>query len=469
MNADAKSGAENSFYLPDFCTSRAALGIVLIVELTAIVLALARQGAGLDFWADLARTSLFLLWIGLTGAALLCWLGERLARMSAARGSAVVLGLITAVVAAVSGCAFLAGRTELIVAVGAEGLFPSDPWTFLWRNVSIGLVITGLALRYFYVAHQWRRNVEMQAAARVHALQARIRPHFLFNSMNTIASLTRSDPGLAEQAVQDLADLFRANLSEKRDRITLEEELEVAQIYQRIEQLRLGERLHIDWKTEALPRNALVPGLLLQPLLENAIYHGVEPQPNGGTVTVTGDVAGDLITIVVRNPVADGRSYREGNRLALANIRERLALTYGERALVKAGRFDLEDTHGITHAVFDILRNARMLKPNVEPNLAVCWGGHSIGRDEYLYTKQVGYELGLRGLDICTGCGPGAMKGPMKGATIGHAKQRIHNGRYVGLTEPGTTVEVEIFGDRFKAIVQNDEPLWDPKNERLRA
>ncbi|TLY60172.1 MAG: sensor histidine kinase, partial [Gammaproteobacteria bacterium] len=89
MNADAKSGAENSFYLPDFCTSRAALGIVLIVELTAIVLALARQGAGLDFWADLARTSLFLLWIGLTGAALLCWLGERLARMSAARGSAV--------------------------------------------------------------------------------------------------------------------------------------------------------------------------------------------------------------------------------------------------------------------------------------------------------------------------------------------------------------------------------------------
>ena len=342
MNADAKSGAENSFYLPDFCTSRAALGIVLIVELTAIVLALARQGAGLDFWADLARTSLFLLWIGLTGAALLCWLGERLARMSAARGSAVVLGLIAAVVAAVSGCAFLAGRTELIVAVGAEGLFPSNPWTFLWRNVSIGLVITGLALRYFYVAHQWRRNVEMQAAARVHALQARIRPHFLFNSMNTIASLTRSDPGLAEQAVQDLADLFRANLSEKRDRITLEEELEVAQIYQRIEQLRLGERLHIDWKTEALPRNALVPGLLLQPLLENAIYHGVEPQPNGGTVTVTGDVAGDLITIVVRNPVADGRSDREGNRLALANIRERLALTYGERALVKAGRFDLE-------------------------------------------------------------------------------------------------------------------------------
>ena len=106
--------------------------------------------------------------------------------------------------------------------------------------MTIGLVITALALRYFYVAHEWQRNVEMQARARVHALQARIRPHFLFNSMNTIASLTRTDPAHAEQAVQDLADLFRANLSEKRNTITLEQELEVARIYQRIEELRLG-------------------------------------------------------------------------------------------------------------------------------------------------------------------------------------------------------------------------------------
>lgn len=97
---------------------------------------------------------------------------------------------------------------------------------------------------------------------------------------------------------------------------------------------------------------------------------------------------------------------------------------------------DLESSEGITNAVFGLLRNARILKPS-EPNLVVCWGGHSIGRDEYLYTKQVGYELGLRGLDICTGCGPGAMKGPMKGATIAHAKQRKASTRYIGITEPG--------------------------------
>jgi two-component system sensor histidine kinase AlgZ len=160
--------------------------------------------------------------------------------------------------------------------------------------------------------------------------------------MNTIASLTRSDPAQAEQAVQDLADLFRANLSEKRNTITLEQELEVARIYQRIEQLRLGERLHVEWNISQLPMQALVPGLLLQPLLENAIYHGVEPQPEGGVVTVTGEVAGNLVTVVVRNRVSERQNQREGNKLALANIRERLALMYGERALVKAGRFDDE-------------------------------------------------------------------------------------------------------------------------------
>ena len=100
-------------------------------------------------------------------------------------------------------------------------------------------------------------------------------------------------------------------------------------------------------------------------------------------------------------------------------------------------RFDLEDSEGITNAIFSILRNARALDDKGRPDLVVCWGGHSIPRHEYEYTKEVGYELGLRGLDICTGCGPGAMKGPMKGAAIGHSKQRVHDGRYVGLTEPG--------------------------------
>jgi predicted Rossmann-fold nucleotide-binding protein len=110
---------------------------------------------------------------------------------------------------------------------------------------------------------------------------------------------------------------------------------------------------------------------------------------------------------------------------------------YISNEIIESGRYDLTDSVSITNAVFHILRNARVLDFKARPNLVVCWGGHSIGNDEYKYTKKVGYEMGLRGLDVCTGCGPGAMKGPMKGATIGHAKQRILQGRYIGLTEPG--------------------------------
>ncbi len=343
MLRQALRGGAESFYLPDFCGSGAALAIVLIVELTAIVLALARhQGGAIDFWADLARTSLFLLWVGLVCAALLCWSRRRLERLTVARGSAVVLALLTVAIAAISAAAYLIGRSHAVAAAGTAEFFPAAVWPFVLRNVVIGFVIIAVALRYFYVTHQWRRNIEMRAAARVHALQARIRPHFLFNSMNTIASLTRSDPALAEQAVQDLADLFRASLSDQRQTITLQEELEVARTYQRIEELRLGPRLRVSWDVDRLPRDARVPGLLLQPLIENAIYHGIEPRPAGGTVSVVGELAGDLITLVVRNPVAERQTEREGNRLALANIRERLALLYGELALVKAGRFEDE-------------------------------------------------------------------------------------------------------------------------------
>ena len=341
MNAQAGAG-DQGLYLPDFCTSRATLAIVLIVELTAVVLSLASQSPAVDFWTDLVRTSLFLLWIGLTSAALLCVLRRQLSQLSVAAGSATVMALITTVVLTVSLLAYLLGSLRMVEDAGAAGLFPQSPWRFALRNAWIGLIITGLALRYFYVAHHWRRSVELRAAARVHALQARIRPHFLFNSMNTIAALTRSNPGRAEQAVQDLADLFRATLSDKRDTITLAEELEVARTYQRMEQLRLGPRLQVQWRIDSLPENALVPGLMIQPLLENAIYHGIEPRAEGGTVTITGEVASGLITIVVRNPLDPAPGLREGNRLALANIRERLSLMYGERALMKSGRFDNE-------------------------------------------------------------------------------------------------------------------------------
>ncbi len=347
MNAGARETTAHDvepakqLYLPDFCRARAVLAIVIICELTALVLALARNEAVLGFWPDLARTSMFLLWIGLCGAAMLCVLRGYLNQQSVRKGSVIVLALTAALVMLISSAAYWIG--SLAGWVNETGIVTQDHWTFLVRNVFIALVVTALALRYFYVTHEWRHNVELQARARVHALQARIRPHFLFNSMNTIAALTRSNPARAEEAVHDLADLFRANLSEKRNEIPLADEIEVARTYQRIEQLRLGDRLRVEWKIDLLPQDALVPGLTLQPLLENAIYHGVEPRADGGVVTVVGEFNKGMITIVVRNPLpAANLTMRDGNRLALANIRERLDLMYGERATVKAGRFDDE-------------------------------------------------------------------------------------------------------------------------------
>jgi predicted Rossmann-fold nucleotide-binding protein len=144
------------------------------------------------------------------------------------------------------------------------------------------------------------------------------------------------------------------------------------------------------------------------------------------------------IRLAIRNAPAlafvDGQMIRGIKEHLFAVLRD---VVYIVHEIEQGGRFDLADSADITNAVFHVLRNAGVLSRKIKPNLAVCWGGHSIGEAEYQYTKRVGYELGLRGMDVCTGCGPGAMKGPMKGATIGHAKQRIATGRYIGLTEPG--------------------------------
>ncbi len=144
------------------------------------------------------------------------------------------------------------------------------------------------------------------------------------------------------------------------------------------------------------------------------------------------------IKLALRNaPVSafvDGKMIRGISEHLFAVLRD---IVYVDDTINNNPRFDLATSDGITNAVFHILRNAHIMRPRTNPHLVVCWGGHSISPTEYDYSKEVGYRLGLRGLDICTGCGPGAMKGPMKGATIGHAKQRIYNGQYLGITEPG--------------------------------
>jgi two-component system, LytTR family, sensor histidine kinase AlgZ len=325
--------------LPDFCTPRAMLAVLLIVTLTALVMALSAAEFGAIFWLGLARNILFLVWVGVAGAAALCRLRPHIAARSAMGGSLIVLGTMLVLVAILSTVASLIMSSSYLNPEGLLGVAPERNWLFLARNMLIGLIVSGFALRYFYVSQQWRLNIESQARSRVNALQARIRPHFLYNSMNTIASLTRSDPARAEEAVQDLADLFRANLSEKRSLITLKEELESARIYQRIEQLRMGERLRVRWNVKELPMRALIPALTVQPLLENAIGHGVEHLEGGGEVIVEGSSADGTVLLRVRNPMPlDSTAQRSGHGIALDNIHERLTLLFGVNAAVTSGR-----------------------------------------------------------------------------------------------------------------------------------
>ena len=324
------------FYLPDFCAPGNVLAVVLIAELVAMLITLARFGITEQFWPDLARISLFLLWIGLGSAAVLCAARGRLQQADVRLGSLLALALMLCVTAIVTVAGWwLAATSGRLLGLGPLG-FGEDYLVLMLRNLVVCAIAGGLTLRYFYVSQQWKRNVEAEAAARVRALQARIRPHFLFNTMNAIASLTRSDPARAEEAVTDLADLLRISMREGRDRIPLAEEIEIARTYGRIECLRLGNRLRVDWQLGDLPQEAIVPALVLQPLLENAVYHGVEPLTGGGTITVRGRRHGRILELSVENPVDPTRPRRAGvNRIGLDNVRQRLDLMFpGEDGLV---------------------------------------------------------------------------------------------------------------------------------------
>jgi two-component system sensor histidine kinase AlgZ len=327
-------------YLPDFSSASAVIALVLISELVALALTIAR-GPDLDsFFMQLARCSLMMLWMTLGSACLLTLLRPVLARRNTFVATTFSLGLVMACIALLSefiyrfGLYFSATRM-----VDMSNLFPPTRWEFLISNLLLGALVAAGVLRYFYVTHQWRTNVEREAESRISALQARIRPHFLFNSMNTIAALTRTDPAAAESAVEDLADLFRASLSNPGESISLEQELEVARVYQRMEQQRLGSRLTVDWQLDGLPLQTRIPGLTIQPLLENAIYHGIEPRAEGGVITVLGEADDDMVTITVSNPLPAASEQREGgHQLALDNIRQRLELAYGPRARMEVER-----------------------------------------------------------------------------------------------------------------------------------
>lgn len=326
INATA---SRDTLFLPDFCGVRMVLALMVIAELLALVLALGALESG-DRWADLSVLSLFVQWVALTSAAALCASRRWLARVPNRAAALLSYLLLLAVTALVSEAAYWLLQSD-VVGIPLPAFWHYD---FLLRSLAVSAIISAVALRYFYVQHQWKSNIESESNARIQALQSRIRPHFLFNSMNIIASLTRSRPELAEAAVVNLADLFRASLADARNRVPLHEELAMVRKYLDIEHLRLGERLRVEWDMDAVPEDALVPVLTLQPLLENAVYHGIEPLAEGGVIAIQGRDTGGIIEITLTNPVApQGALFRpHSNHIAVDNVRERLVAYYGTKA-----------------------------------------------------------------------------------------------------------------------------------------
>lgn len=331
VTSSVKSGEPEkqcgNFFLPDFCELRAVFAVVVLSELFAFVLTLSRPGTS-DLWSDLAMISLFVQWAALSSAAVLCAARRLLCGLSNIAAAVISYLLLLLVILILSEVSYRALGNYLLNIVAAEHA------EFLLRNLAIGAIIAALAMRYFYVHNQWRHRIEAEGEARLQALQSRIRPHFLFNSMNTIASLISNRPEVAEEAVEDLADLFRASLATDQRMIPLEEELFLTRRYLHMEQLRLGDRLRVEWSLDDIDPNTPVPPLILQPLAENAVYHGIEPLPEGGTVEISAVNEGEQLVFSISNPLSEKeqRSHTRGNRIALENISQRLQAHYGELA-----------------------------------------------------------------------------------------------------------------------------------------
>ena len=318
-------------FLPNFCDVSVILMLVVLTELLALLLTLAAPMEQLQFWNRFALISMFVQWVSLLNAALLCGLRAFINRLSIIKSSVLSFSLMMMVSFLFSLLVLVYGDYIGMAVYSSHN--DAQGQLFVLRNLAISAVIYGVVLRYFYIQYQWKRNLQAQSEAQIEALKARIRPHFLFNSMNTIASLISLDAEKAEKAVEDLADLFRASLQEKH-RQTLADETHLVRCYLDIEQLRLGERLVVEWQMDVEHQSMEVPTLCLQPLVENAIYHGIEPQTEGGIIKIQAHIENNSLCLSVTNPISQNGQmmYHKGNHMAQDNIRKRLQLTYGERA-----------------------------------------------------------------------------------------------------------------------------------------
>jgi len=305
--------------LPNFRNLGATLRIVLWVNGIALFAAIVQSASVAEIVQRFIDGSAFIQPVLLSSLLLLYGLKDILARLIYWQGAASVI--------------FLVVVTTLIIAYFGGDLFASSQGNasfYVWRNALLSGAMAVLILAYFRL-----RAMSLSTAlhrARLQALQARIRPHFLFNSINAVLSIVRADPKQAESALEDMADLFRMAMTDTRKMVMLSHEIALSRQYLALEKLRLGERLTESWQIDTSLNDALVPPLMLQPLLENAVYHGIEPLEKGGIIDIKLFKKGQDIHLEIKNPCHAHRGKHNGHKMALENIRERLALQFDVEA-----------------------------------------------------------------------------------------------------------------------------------------
>jgi two-component system sensor histidine kinase AlgZ len=327
--------AADSFALPDLCNGQSILVLVLTAELLVLVQTLTISSADYFRWVHFAKLGFYVLWNVLLCAAVLCALRQRIENLPRNVGAtvaylAIILVSLFVAIAAQIGMFYL--KMGVLALQIDSGL--------LLIQMGIAAIMGGIALRYLYLQQQLQVQQQASLQSRIQALQSRIRPHFLFNSMNIVASLIAIDPDKAEQVVEDISELFRASLRAEDQLVGLDEELALCRQYIGIEQLRLGDRLTVEWDLQTGIEEVPIPSLALQPLIENAVYHGIQPLAAGGTVAIRAWREGRIVHILVSNPrpdetQAEPGSSTQGNQVALANTKARLRAYFDENSTIK--------------------------------------------------------------------------------------------------------------------------------------
>lgn len=339
-----------SEFLPDFCSGSMVGNIVILAEFFALVVTILSQPLSANIFNDLLMISIFVQWIALTSVAVLCWLRPYLNRLAPSRALLMSYLLLLCVTLVVS---------ELMIWVMFwSGMIASSrpEWYIYYyaQNLTVSAVINALALRYFVARHQLRLKTLAAAEARMELIKYRIRPHFLFNSMNIIASLTQRAPVRAEAAIEDMADLFRLMLDENKELVPVQSEIAVAKKYIKLEKLRLGKRLNVNWKLGTVPRSAKTPVLMLQLLLENAIHYGIEPLSDGGEISIGIKTDNDVLKISITNPntIELKDEVAQENSAALENVRFRVKEYYDNLASVNSTNDGGNFTISVEHPAF---------------------------------------------------------------------------------------------------------------------